>query len=74
MVRSLNLLLLSDTRLLQKVGLNVTTSKLASSGEMDTDEFTKSGRVVIPGSLGITIGLQNGVGGNNLVLKGHLLG
>ena len=41
---------------------------------MNTDEFTKSGRVVIPGSLGIALGFQNWVGGNNLVLKGHLLG
>merc|ERR1719208_64450 len=40
---------------------------------MDTDEFTETGGVVIPGCLGITIGLKNGVGGHNLVLKGDLL-
>ena len=32
------------------------------------------GRVVVPRSLGITVGLQDGVGGHNLVLKGDLLG
>ena len=40
---------------------------------MDTNEFTKPGGVVIPGGLGITIGLKNWIGSNNLVLKGDLL-
>ena len=39
---------------------------------MDSDEFTKTRGVVIPHSLGITIGLQQRVGCNNLVLKGAL--
>merc|ERR1712073_271055 len=72
-VGSLDLLLLSDTRLLQQIGHNVATSQLARGGKVDTDEFTKTGGVVIPGSLGISVGLQNGVGGHNLVLKGDLL-
>jgi hypothetical protein len=72
-VRALNLLLLGDARLLQKVGLDVTTSQFTSSGKVDTDKFTETGGVVIPGGLGITIGFQNGVGGHNLVLKGDLL-
>jgi len=72
-VRSLNFLLLCNTRLLKKIGHNVTTSQLTRGSEMDTDEFTKTGRVVIPCSLGITIGLKNGVGGHNLVLKRDLL-
>jgi len=72
-VGSLNQLLLSDTGLFQQIGHNVTTSQLARRGEMDTDKLTKTGGVVIPGSLGITIGLKNRVGGHNLVLKRHLL-
>ena len=40
---------------------------------MNTDELSKSGRVVIPDSLGITIGLQDRVGLDNLVLKRSLL-
>ena len=39
---------------------------------MDTDEFTKSGGVVVPHSLGVTPGLQHRVGGHNLLLKGGL--
>merc|ERR1712170_126952 len=73
MVGSLNLLLLSNTRLLKKIGHDVATSQFTRSSKVDTDEFTKTGRVVIPGCLGITIGLKNGVGGHNLVLKGDLL-
>jgi len=73
MVGSLNLLLLSNTRLLKKIGHNVATSKLTRGGEMDTDEFTETGGVVVSGGLGITIGLKNGVGGHNLVLKRDLL-
>merc|ERR1719365_249115 len=73
-VGSLNFLLLSDTGLLKQIRHNVTTSQLARGSEVNTDEFTKTGGVVIPGCLGITIGLQNGVGGHNLVLKGDLLG
>ena len=41
---------------------------------MDTDELSESGGVVVPRSLGVAVGLQNGVGGHNLVLKGNLLG
>ena len=68
MVRPLDLLLLSDTRLLQQVGDDVATGQLTRGGEMDTDELSETGRVVIPGSLGVSIGFQNGVGGHNLVL------
>merc|ERR1712226_92025 len=72
-VRPLNFLLLSNTRFLKQVGLNVTTTKLARGGEMDPNEFTKPGGVVIPGGLGITIRLQNRVSSHNLVLKRNLL-
>merc|ERR1719270_722987 len=72
-VGSLNLLLFSNTRLLKQIGDNVATSQLTRGSEMDTDEFTKTGRVVIPCSFGISIKLKNGVGGHNLVLKRDLL-
>ena len=39
---------------------------------MDTDELSETGGVVVPHSLGVTPGLQDGVGGHNLVLKGGL--
>ena len=74
MVGPLDLLLLSDTGLLKKVRHNVATSELSGCGEMDTDELSESGGVVVPRSLGVAIGLQNWVGGHNLVLKGDLLG
>ena len=41
---------------------------------MDPNELSESGGVVVPCSLGISVGLQNWVGGHNLVLKGDLLG
>merc|ERR1719420_1442037 len=36
------------------------------------DELTETRRVVVSGGLGITIGLKNGVGGHNLILKRDL--
>merc|ERR1711892_383638 len=72
-VRSFDLLLLSDSGLLKKIGNDVTASQLARSSEVNTDEFTETGGVVIPGSFSITIGLKDWVGGNNLVFKGDLL-
>ena len=40
---------------------------------MDTDELSETGRVVVPGGLGVTVGLQDRVGSHDLVLKGDLL-
>merc|ERR1719398_259169 len=73
-VGPLHLLLLSDTGLLQQIRHDITTAKLARGGEVDTDELSEPGGVVVPCSLGVTVGLQDGVGGNDLVLKGDLLG
>merc|ERR1719490_260846 len=72
-VGPLNRLLLGNTGLFQQVGLNVTTAKLTSRSKVNLDEFTEPGGVVVPGGLGITIRLQDGVGGYNLVFKGSLL-
>ena len=72
-VGPLDLLLLGDTGLLEQVGHDVTTTELSAGSEVDTDELTETGGVVVPRSLGVAIGLQDRVGGNNLVLQGDLL-
>merc|ERR1719422_2340231 len=72
MVASLKRLLVSQTRLLQQVDNHVSSRQLTRGIEVDTDEFTKTGRVVISDSLGITPSLKDRVGGNNLLLKGSL--
>merc|ERR1719412_306673 len=71
-VATLQRLLVSQTRLLKQIDNHVSSGQLSRGVEMDTDKFTKTGGVVIPHSLGITPGLQHGVGGHNLVLKGGL--
>ena len=73
MVRPLHLLLLGDTGLLQEVGDDVATTELSGGREVDSDELAEPGGVVVPRSLGVAVGLQDGVGGHNLVLKGDLL-
>merc|ERR1712088_143297 len=65
-------LLVSQTRLLQEVDDHVSSGQFARGVEMDTDELSESGGVVVPHSLGVTPGLQHRVGGNNLLLKGGL--
>ena len=42
-VRSLERLLGDDSRLLEQVGLNISTGQLASGPEVDTDELTLEG-------------------------------
>merc|ERR1712012_696277 len=71
-VASLQRLLVSETRLLKKIDNHVSSRQLSRSVEVDTDELTKSGGVVISHSLGVTPGLQDRVGGHNLVLKRSL--
>ena len=74
MVGPLHLLLLGDTRLLEQVGHDVATGELSTGGEVDSDELSEPGGVVVPRGLGVAVGLQDGVGGHDLVLKGNLLG
>merc|ERR1719397_1159834 len=64
-VGPLHLLLLSDTGLLEQIRHDVTTAKLARCGEVDPDELSKPGGVVVPSCLGVTVGLQDGVGGKS---------
>ena len=73
MVRPLHLLLLGDARLLEQVGHDVATRELSTGGEVDSDELSEPGGVVVPRGLGVAVGLQDGVGGHDLVLKGNLL-
>merc|ERR1719330_1553354 len=71
-VASLKRLLVSQTRLLKKIDDHVSSGQLSRSIEVDTDELSETGGVVIPHSLGVTPGLEHRVGGHNLVLKGGL--
>merc|ERR1719323_2947555 len=71
-VASLKWLLVSQTRLLKQVDNHVSSRQFTRGVEVDTDELTETGRVVISDSLGITPGLKDRVGGNNLLLKGGL--
>ena len=73
-VRSLNFLLLSNTGLLKKVGHDVTTAEFARCSEVDSDELSEPGGVVVPCSLGVAVGLQDGVGVDDTILQvGFLL-
>merc|ERR1719412_3519806 len=71
-VTTLQRLLVSQTRLLEQVDNHVSSGQLSRGVEVDTDEFSKAGRVVIPHGLGVTPGLQDRVRLDNLVLKGGL--
>merc|ERR1719447_2207878 len=69
-VISLNLKLEGDTGLLQKVGLNIGGGDLGGGAEVDTDELTEAGGVVVTDGFGVTVGLQGRVGLDNLLLEG----
>merc|ERR1712198_815582 len=73
-VISLDLKLEGDTGLLQKVGLDIGGSDFVGGTEVNTDELTEAGRVVVTDGLGVTVGLQRRVGLNNLLLKGTGVG
>jgi hypothetical protein len=74
MVVSLTAELEGDSRLFEKIGLNITTGELARSAEVNSDEFTESRRVIVSGGLGVTEGFEGRVGRDNLVFEGHVLG
>merc|ERR1719383_68051 len=61
-VVTLDLELEGDTGLLQKIGLDIGGGDLGGGTEVDTDELTEAGRVVVTDGLGVTIGLQGRVG------------
>ena len=84
MVAALERLLVREPGLLEQVDHHVRTGQLASRVEVDPatvckqyktvgyspDEFSKSRGVVVPHSLGVAPGLKDGVGLDDLVLKG----
>jgi hypothetical protein len=74
MVATLQGHLRNDTSLLQQIGLDISTSQLSGRSEMDTDELTETGRVVITGCLGVSERLKDGIGLDDLVFKGYFLG
>jgi hypothetical protein len=46
--------LTNDTRLLQQIMLDITTSQFSGTREMTTDEFTEARRVVVTHGFGVT--------------------
>ena len=73
-VAALVRLLVSHPRFLKQVDVNVASGQLSHVVEVDPDEFSKPGRVVVPDGFGIAIGFENWVGVDNPVLQiGFLL-
>jgi hypothetical protein len=68
-VTTLKGLLVGQPRLLQKINDHVSSAKFSGMIEVNTDEFSKTGGVVIPDSFGITPDFKHRVGLDNLVLK-----
>lgn len=54
-------------------GLDISTSQLSGVTEVNTDEFTETGGVIVTHGLGVTEGFQDGIGLDDLVLQGTLL-
>ena len=74
MVATLVRLLVSHPRFLKQVDVNEASGQLSHVVEVDPDELSKPGRVVIPDGFGIAIGFENWVGVDNPVLQiGFLL-
>merc|ERR1719383_219102 len=73
-VVTLNFQLEGDTGLLQKVGLDIGGGDFVGGAEVNTDELTEAGRVVVSDGLGVTVGLQRRVSLDNLLLKGTGVG
>merc|ERR1719193_200291 len=70
----LDLKLEGDARLFQEVGLDIGGGDLGGGAEMDTDELTEAGGVVVSDGFGVTVGLQGRVGLDNLLLEGTGVG
>jgi hypothetical protein len=62
--------LVSDSRFLQKVSLDITGGKFTGWAEVDSNKFTESGRVIVPGGLSVTESFHSRVSGDDLVFKG----
>merc|ERR1712015_531015 len=71
-VATLKGLLVGETGLLEQVDHHVGSRQLSRGVEVNTDELSESGGVVVPDGLGVPPGLKDGVGLDDLVLKGGL--
>merc|ERR1719209_958560 len=71
-VATLQRLLVGETGLLEQVDDHVGSRQLTGGVEVDTDELSEPGGVVVPHSLGVAPSLEDGVGLDDLVLKGGL--
>ena len=71
-VATLKGLLVGETGLLEQVDHHVSSGQLSGGVEVDTDELSKPAGVVVPHGLGVAPSLEDGVGLDNLVLKGGL--
>merc|ERR1719454_1634066 len=71
-VATLQRLLVGETGLLEQVDDHVGSRQLTGGVEVDTDELSKPGRVIVPHGLGVAPSLKDGVGLDDLVLKGGL--
>ena len=72
MVAALQRLLVGEPRLLKQVDDHVSSRQLSGGVEVDTNELSKPGRVVVPHGLSVAPSLKDGVGLDDLVLKGGL--
>ena len=72
MVAALQRLLVGETGLLEQVDDHVGSGQLTGGVEVDTDELSEPGRVVVPHGLGVAPSLKDRVGLDDLVLKGGL--
>ena len=70
MIATLERLLVGEAGLLEQVNHHVGAGQLAGGVEVDPDKLAEPGGVVVPHSLGVAPGLQDGVGLDDLVLKG----
>ncbi|KAG5455370.1 MAG: hypothetical protein BJ554DRAFT_5232, partial [Olpidium bornovanus] len=61
--------LVSHPGLFQQVALDVRAHDLASSIELDPDELSEPGRIVVPDGLRVAEGFQNGIRLQNLLLQ-----
>ena len=72
MVATLQRLLVGETGLLKQVDDHVGSRQLSGGVEVDSDELSEPGRVVVSHGLGVAPSLKDRVGLDDLVLKGGL--
>ena len=66
---SLGWLLKRNARLFKQIGLYISASNRITCAKVNTDEFTKSRRVVVTCCFGVTVGFQHWVSWYDLILQ-----